>query len=150
MSREILKKIKKRAKRLQEILETLPNYREMVRGAFCTVYVKCGKKYCHCEKGGKLHAHKRMAWRENNQQYNRAVPPENHAWVTKINQDYREFKKLRNELKNINKEIGQLLDVYEDAVVEKTRKDKSYLGTKTPKKLRFSKKSQTEEIKLTS
>lgn len=126
MANEILKKIKNKEERFQELLSKLFGLNSMVWGSFCLIHVKCGNKYCQC-KDGKLHPHRRMSWREDGRGLSRAVPKEDYSWIEEMTGNYREFKKLRRELRSIEEEIDVLLDAYEEVVVKKTRKGRPYL-----------------------
>lgn len=126
MASEILKKIKTKEKYLRKLLSKLLESNRMVWGSFCLIHVKCGNKYCHC-KDGKLHPHRRMSWREDGRGLSRAVPKEDYDWIEEMTGNYRDFKKLRRELKALEEEIDDLLDAYEEMVVKKTRQGKAYL-----------------------
>lgn len=126
MSRIILSKIQRREKRRQELMSELLGLKQMVRGSFCQIRVKCGNKYCHCQKG-KLHPHRRMSWKENGHDFSRAVPKEDHEWVEEKTGNYRKFRQLRREIVKLEKEIKELLSEYEKSLVGKTRRGKPYL-----------------------
>ena len=122
----IQKKLQAKEKKRQSLMAKLVQTKEMVRGSFCTIHVKCGKKYCSCN-AGKLHPHQRMSLREGGKAFSRAVPKEEHKWIKKMTDNYREFRKIRKELSSINKEIKQLLNAFEDELVMKSKKGKAYL-----------------------
>lgn len=126
MANEILRKIKIKEKQLQRILTKLLKSDRMVWGSFCLIHVKCGNKYCQC-KDGKLHPHRRMSWREGGRGLSRAVPKEEYDWIEEMTENYREFKKFRKELRNLEEELEGLLDTYEEIVVKNTRQGKTYL-----------------------
>lgn len=126
MTNEILKKIKIKEKQLHKLLTKLLESNHMVWGSFCLIHVKCGNKYCQC-KDGKLHPHRRMSWREDGRGLSRAVPKEEYDWIEEMTENYREFKKFRRELRNLEEELEGLLDTYEEIVVKKTRQGKAYL-----------------------
>lgn len=122
----MLQKIQKLEKRRQDIISEMFSINEMVWGSFCLIHVKCGKKYCKCNTG-KLHPHHRMSWRENGKSISRAVPKEEHEWIEEMTGNYRKFRELRKQLIEIEDNIKSFLDTYEEGVVKKTRKGKSYL-----------------------
>lgn len=126
MTTEISKKIKIKEKRFHKLLSNIFDLNNMVWGSFCLIHVKCGKKYCRCQKGI-LHPHNRMSWRENGRSISRAVPKEDHKWMEGMTENYRKFKKLRRELLELEEEISVLLDEFESFVVMRTRRGKSYL-----------------------
>lgn len=123
----MFKKIQETEKKRQQLISELFGLREMVRGSFCTIHVKCGKKYCRCQNG-QLHPHQRMSLRENGKAYSRAVPKEEYEWITEMTENYRRFQQLRREIGELEKETKKLLDDYEQKAVNQTRKGKAYLS----------------------
>lgn len=82
MSSTILKKIQAKEKIRSRLLSELFQLKEIVRGSFCKIKVKCGRNGCRCQKG-EPHSHQRMSWREKGRDLSRAVPKEDHEWVKK-------------------------------------------------------------------
>lgn len=126
MSSDILRQLKKIEKRRENILIKLLSQKEMVRGTFCRIYVKCGKKGCKCCKG-ELHPHDRMSWRDQGKSFSRAVPKDDHEWITEMTNCFREFRKAKRELVKLHNQIQELVDQYERAVVDQTIKGRPYL-----------------------
>ena len=123
----MLKKIQEIEKKRQQLISELFGLREMVRGSFCTIHVKCGKKYCRCQKG-QLHPHQRMSLRENGKAFSRAVPKEEYEWITEMTGNYRRFQQVCREIAKLEKKTKKLFDDYEQKVVNQTRKGKLYLS----------------------
>jgi len=123
----MFEKIQEMEKKRQQLMLELFGLREMVRGSFCTIHVKCGKKYCRCQNG-QLHPHQRMSLRENGKSFSRAVPKEEYEWIATMTGNYRRFQKLRKEIDALEEETKRLLDSYETHVVNQTKKGKSYLS----------------------
>ena len=126
LSTDMLKKIQETEKKRQHLMSELFSLKEMVRGSFCTIYVKCGKKYCHCQKG-QLHPHQRMSLRENGKAFSRAVPKEEYEWIAKMTGNYRRFQQLRKEICELEKGQKELFNEYERHIVNQTRRGKLYL-----------------------
>jgi len=126
MSTTILERIKKAENERQELLLKLLIEEKMVRGSFCQIYVKCGKKNCACVTG-KGHSHQRMSWHEKGKSFSRAVPHEDYEWIEQMTNNFREYRKTRKEIMNIETTIRNLLDRHEEEILKKTRKKKSYL-----------------------
>lgn len=126
MSMKILLKMKKAEERRQELLSCLFETKEMVRGTFCEIYVKCGKDNCWC-KEGKGHLHRRMSIRENGKSHQRAVPKDEHVWIENMTNSYREFRNMRRDVIKLEKQIKSLLDQYEEQIVKKSKRGKAYL-----------------------
>ena len=126
MSTMILNKIIKAEEKRKELISQLFEKKEMVRGSFCEIFVKCGTKSCYCNTG-KKHSHKRMSWHEKGISFSRAVPREDYEWIEEMTNNFREYKKIRKEITKVEKEIVALLDRYEEAILKKSRKGKPYL-----------------------
>ena len=126
MSTDMLKKIQETEKQRQQLMVELLDLRKMVRGSFCTIHVKCGKKYCRCQKG-QLHPHRRMSLRENGKAFSRAVPKEEYEWIGEMTGNYRKFQQLRKEIFELEKKTREFLEDYEREIVNETRKGKLYL-----------------------
>jgi len=122
----MFKKIQSLENKRQKVISELSKIKRMVWGSFCLIHVKCGRKECKCNRG-ELHPHQRMSWRENGKGISRAVPKEEYEWIDEMTGNYRKFRELRRELNQIDEEIKTILDSYEETVVKKTRKGKSYL-----------------------
>ena len=118
--------MKKVEKERQELIVCLLNSEKMVRGTFCEIYVKCGKENCWC-KEGKGHPHRRMSFREEGKSHQRAVPKEEYEWIEDMTNRFREFRQMRRELIKLEKIMKDLLDEYEEEVVRKSKKGKTYL-----------------------
>jgi hypothetical protein len=123
----MLKKIQETEKKRQQLMSELFNLKEMVRGSFCTIYVKCGKKYCRCQKG-QLHPHQRMSLRENGKAFSRAVPKEEYEWIAKMTENYRRFQQLLKEIRELEKQMKELFNEYERQILNQTKLGKLYLS----------------------
>jgi hypothetical protein len=130
----MFEEIEKIEKKRQQLISELSGLKEMARGSFCTIHVKCGKKYCRCQNG-QLHPHKRMSLRENGKSFSRAVPKEEHEWITAMTDNYRRFQKLCKEIDALGRATKSLLDSYEAHIVNQTRKGKSYLSVTLDQKM---------------
>ncbi len=126
MSTKIFQKIQEKENKRQKLLSSLLENKEMVRGSFCQIFVKCGRATCWCTKG-KGHPHKRMSLREGGKNFSRAVPKEDHVWVEEMTNNFREYREKRRQLGKLENEIRKLLDQLEEKCVKKTKKGKSYL-----------------------
>lgn len=99
---------------------------KMVRGSFCQIYVKCGKKSCSCN-AGKGHPHRRMSWHEKGKSFSRAVPQEDYEWIEQLTNNFRKYRRIRKAIAELEAEIRDLFDNHEDEVLRKSRKGKPYL-----------------------
>ena len=126
MSIKILEKIEEAEKQRQELILRLLKEDKMVRGSFCQIYVKCGTKSCWCASA-RGHPHKRMSWHEKGVSFSRAVPKEDYEWIEQMTNNFREYRKIRKEIRKIETKIKNLLDRHEEEIVKKNRKRKPYL-----------------------
>lgn len=118
--------IENNEKKRQELIAELIQVRKMVRGSFCQIYVKCGKKNCRCSTG-EGHSHWRMSLKENGKSFSRAVPPEEYKWITEMTANYREFKKLHKQLFELEIQTKKLIEAYEISCTNESKKGKTYL-----------------------
>ncbi len=125
-SRSFMKNIFEKEKKRTELIAKLLEEEKMVRGSFCVIHVKCGGANCRCAKGD-LHKHTRMSWTERGKSFSRAVPKEDYEWIDEMTKRYREFKKIKREITKLDREIKNMIDKFEEKIVTKCRKKKSYL-----------------------
>jgi hypothetical protein len=129
------KRIKNAEKKRQSIISTLLDASSMLRGSYALVHTKCGRDNCWCNQEEKGHPHSRITWSEQGQGVTRKVPSEDIAWIQEVTSNYKEFRRLRRELLQLEDQIKMLFDAFEDDLIRKTRKGKSYLEVK-PKNCR--------------
>jgi hypothetical protein len=129
------KKIRNAEKRRQRTISTLLDASSILRGSYALVHTKCGRENCWCNQEKAGHPHSRITWSEQGQGVTRKVPSEDRDWIQEVTSNYKEFRRLRRELLQLEDQIRTLLDVYESELVSKTRKGRSYLQVK-PKNCR--------------
>lgn len=124
------KAIKILEKKRQVLLTSLLGVSRILRGSYVTVSTKCGRDNCWCnrEKGG--HAHSRISWSEKGQTFTRKVPKEDVVWIREVTKNYKEVRRMRRKLVELEIQSKRLLDALEVEWIEKTRKGKSYLEPK--------------------
>ena len=123
---KIKNKIRKLEREREKILEKLLSVNEMARGSFAVVSTKCGNAKCRCNHG-ELHTHSRVSWGEFGKNYTRKVPKEEIPWIKMMTERYREFKKLRKKISNIEIQYKELLNELENEIVDRTREPKGYM-----------------------
>jgi hypothetical protein len=114
-------------KKRQELIEELFLITEMVQGSFCLIHVKCGNDYCRCNHG-QLHPHYRMSMRRDGKQLSRAVPKEEHGWITGVTNNFRQYRRIVRAIKVIEKKIMDLIEKHAKELVLKSSKNKPYLS----------------------
>jgi len=120
-------KIKLLEKKRMKILSNLLESGVMVKGSYCCVYTKCGKKNCCCKKG-KGHRHSRITWSENGKVVTRKVPIDEVEWIKEMTMIYRLFRKMRKDMSVIDTEIKMLLNELEHKLTTKAKHKKAYLS----------------------
>ncbi len=145
MSREIEKKIFDLEESRRKLIASLLKDREMVSGSFCEIYVKCGKKHCHCNSGPG-HPHKRMSLRIDGKSYSRAVPREDHVWIQKMTDNFREYRSMRKQLAGLDAEIQKLLDDHESKIVQRHKQGKKYLNIDSSEATREKASEMAKEV----
>lgn len=125
------KKIRNAEKKRQSIISALLDVSSMVRGSYALVHTKCGRRNCWCSQEKEGHPHSRITWSEQGQSVTRKVPSEDIDWIQEVTSNYKDFRRLRRELLQLENQIRRLLDAYESEVVRKTRKGRAYLQVKT-------------------
>ena len=144
--KNLLRAERERSRLLSELLDV----RIMLRGSYALVYTKCGKDTCRC-KQGKGHPHPRISWSEKGKGITRKVPRDQIAWVREVTENYREFRSLRRSLISLEAESKKLLDDLENALIERTRKGMSFLGTNERNRKKISRllPKKTKQAKVT-
>lgn len=126
MSNNFREMIEANEKKRQELIAELIQVKKMVKGSFCQIYVKCGKKNCRCSTG-EGHPHWRMSLKERGKSFSRAVPPEEYKWITEMTTNYRKFKKLHKQLLELEIQTKKLIECYEISCTNESKEGKTYL-----------------------
>jgi hypothetical protein len=149
MSNRNFEKVLILEKKRQELIEELFSIKEMVQGSFCLIHVKCGNDYCRCNHG-QLHPHYRMSMRRDGKQLSRAVPKEEHTWITRVTNNYRQYREIVRAIKVVEKKIVNLIEKHGIELVRKSSKNKPYLSIvkgKSETKLEKSSENVTKKTK---
>lgn len=121
-SSTIQKKHAQISDRIIKLIEEKP----MMPGAFNTVFVKCGNTNCWCASD-KGHPFNRITWTENGTSRTKSIPTEDIPWVKDVTRNFRNYRKTKRELKNLQTKLKLEIDNWEIQMVRKTRKTKAYL-----------------------
>ena len=126
------KKIQDLERHRARVVSELLKVHGMLRGSFGVVHTKCGRPNCWCAGGQKGHSHPRLTSSEHGCPTTRKVPRDEIPWVRNATQAYRRFRLLRRNLKRLDLDLKVLLDEFENALIEETRKGKDFLMLKAP------------------
>jgi len=122
----IRKEIKKAEEKRLEILATLLHVKSMIRGTFGKVHRKCGKPTCKCNEG-KGHLSIRISWTEESVSKTKAISKDDEAWTIFMTSQYKQFRKARKNLREINEQINKLINKLEEEIVIATNKERGVM-----------------------
>lgn len=123
----ILNDIKLLETKRKNILVELTKTRFMLRGSFGKNYRRCGKLTCWCATSEEGHPHYRITWGRNSRAFTKVIPEQDVDWIKNQTQAYKQFKKLRRELRELNDKLRILFDKLEDKIISSTEKLREYL-----------------------
>ena len=118
--------IRKLETQRQRLIEELLQVEQMLRGKFSVAYRKCGTPTCWCASS-QGHPVNRITWTEQSVSRTKAIREEDIAWVKERTETYRRFRKNRQALRVIERQINAALDAVEEKTVQRTRKRRAYL-----------------------
>ncbi len=121
-----IKRIEQLQRKHAELIKSITGIREMIRGSFNTVYVKCGKANCMCADG-EGHPSDRIVFLEGGRLRCRSVPKGEGEWIRKMVGNRKEFRGYRQELKAIEKEIHKEIGELEAEIVSRSAEKKAWL-----------------------
>ena len=117
----ILRLEKRRADLVRQLLQT----KEMIRGSFNRILRRCGKPNCWCADG-KGHPSFRITWTEKGKPKTKVIPSEDVTWIETMTRNFRLYRKTRQQLRALDRQLNEYLDTFEDDLVEKTKKKRDY------------------------
>ncbi len=118
--------IKKLERQRQALIQDLLNTQQMIRGSFGIAYRKCGKSNCWCAQGTG-HPVKRITWTEKARSRTQTIPTEDVAWIETMTHNYKRFRKNRQALRALERQINTVVDELEANIVAVTKRQKAYL-----------------------
>jgi len=117
--------IQKKHGQISDRILKLSEEKSMIPGAFKTVFVKCGNANCWCANGVG-HPFNRITWTENGKSRSKSIPSEDIPWVKEVTKNFRNFRKIKRDLKNLQVKLKLEIDNWEIRLVQRTRKTKDY------------------------
>lgn len=123
-----IEKITKLEYKRQKLLGQLLQPGEMLSGSIKTVYRKCGKRNCWCYESKDGHAYDRLCWRDKDisAARNKSLPKQDLEWAKKCVDNYHEFKRVLEELRDVDNELYICLQELMGSVIQKCRKNKGW------------------------
>lgn len=114
---------RKRAELIRSVIRT----EEMILGSFLSIYRKCGKSNCWCAKGEGGHQLNRVGWTKSSGSKSRSVPRQDVAWAKRMTENRKKFRKQRQQIKSLEKEINKEIDELEEEALKNTTEKKPWL-----------------------
>jgi len=120
------KKIEQLVQRRERVIGELIATQAMIRGSFGTVHRKCGASNCWCAQGGG-HPVDRINYSEEGRSRTKAIKPEDIKWAKQMTENYKRFRKNRQKLRMLDKQINQAMESLEGKIVAKTSRQRNYV-----------------------
>ena len=114
---------KKRAK----LIADLAKMQYMLQGTFGKNFRRCGGSTCWCAKSEKGHSDYRIVWGNGKKTFTKVIPKEDIKWAKKVTDTYRQYKKIRQLLRDLNERQRLLLNELEEEITTRTKKLRDYL-----------------------
>lgn len=119
-------KIKQLEQRRERLISDLIATQAMIRGSFGTVHRKCGASNCWCAQGGG-HPVDRINYSKEGRSRTKSVKSEDVKWAKQMTENYKRFRKNRQKLRTLDKQINHAMDVLEGKIVAKTSRQRNYV-----------------------
>ncbi len=98
----------------------------MIRGSFGTVHRKCSAPNCWCAQGSG-HPLDRINYSQNGRSRTKAVKAQDAEWASEMTENYKRFRKNRQTLRALEKQINQAIEELEAKIVDKTARQRDYV-----------------------
>ncbi len=122
----IPKKIRKLEQRRKRIIGELLKTQAMIRGSFGTVHRKCGAPNCWCAQGSG-HPLNPINYSQDGRSRTNAVKAQDVEWAREMTENYKRFRRNRQELRTLEKQINQTAKELEARIVDKTARQRNYV-----------------------
>ncbi len=119
-------KIQKLEKRRERLIGELLKTQAMIRGSFGTVHRKCGAPNCWCAQGSG-HPLDRINYSQDGRSRTKAVKAQDVEWAREMTENYKRFRKIRQELRTLEKQINQAIEELEAKIVDRTARQRNYV-----------------------
>ncbi len=119
-------KIRKLEQRRVRLIDELLKTQAMVRGSFSTVHRKCGAPNCWCAQGSG-HPLDRINYSQDGRSRTKAVKAQDVEWAREMTENYKHFRKNRQALRTLEKQINQAIEELETKIVDKTARQRNYV-----------------------
>jgi len=121
-------RIKATVQEIDQIVTEMTKISHMVGGSFGITYRKCGKSNCWCNKADeKGHPFIRITFNVNKKSRTKVIPKQDKEWIKEMTDNYRNFKQYFQKLRQCQKRLNELLNLFEREVKTITSHLRDYL-----------------------
>ena len=117
----LVNKLKKKLDEKCELAIHIASTESMIKGVFHETRTKCGRKNCKCYEG-EGHLCRRITWSDHGKSRIKSISSAHEAWAQENTRLYKSFRKGRQKLTEMDKEIQELLDLLESELIKETWK----------------------------
>ncbi len=114
-------KLKKKLNEKCELAIHIASTESMIKGVFHETRTKCGRKNCKCYEG-EGHLCRRITWSDHGKSKIKSISSAHEEWAQENTRHYKFFRKGRQRLTELDKEIQELLDILENELIRETWK----------------------------
>jgi len=111
--------LKKKLVEKSELAIHIASTESMIKGVFHETRTKCGRKNCKCYEG-EGHLCRRITWSDHGKSKIKSIPSAHEAWAQENTYNYKSFRKGRQKLTELEKEIQELLIIFENEIIKET------------------------------
>jgi len=126
----ILNKIKKNGKEKFELISELNAIEKMIRGTYVETHRKCGKPTCRCFREEIGHPCYQVSWSKNGKSHSKSIPKDDISWIKEMTGNYKRWRSLRSDLRRLEDNERNLINLEEDKIIKKTEKLRKYFCKK--------------------
>lgn len=115
----IKNKLNKKLEEKCELITHMSSTESMIKGVLHETRTKCGRKNCKCYEG-EGHLCRRITWSDHGKSRIKSISSAHESWAQENTQNYKLFRKGRQKLTELEKEIQEMLDLLESDLIKAT------------------------------
>ncbi len=101
----------------RQLVETLLEIRELLKGSVYELKTRCGKPSCHCAApDGARHTTPVLSWSDQGKTQLRSLPAKEVDRTRRLTEDYRQFRQARAALVKLHRRVLATVDRLEKAL----------------------------------
>lgn len=122
------KKLRDKLDEKYELTINIASTKSMIRGVYHETRTKCGRKNCKCYDG-EGHLCRRITWSDDGKSKIKSIPNIHEDWAQENTINYKIYRKGRQKLSELDREIQNLLDLLERDIVKETWKSNKEISS---------------------